>query len=50
MGGNYFEMLYVQNTVKDIASKHRSIFAQFFTMQEKEILAKATGIQEKNWW
>ena len=34
---------------KDGAYLYRSIFAQFMTMQEKQILARAVEIQKENW-
>ena len=34
--------------VKDGAYKYRSIFVRFMTMREKQILARAIGIQKEN--
>ena len=34
---------------KDGAYLYRSIFAWFMSMREKEILARAIGIQKENW-
>ena len=36
-------------TVPTCTNTDRSIFAQFMTMQEKQILARAIGIQKENW-
>ena len=36
-------------SLKDVDSLCRSIFAQFMTMWEKHILARALGIRKENW-
>ena len=43
------ELLMPQQNSETSCNKNRSIFVQFMTMREQQILARPTGIQKENW-
>ena len=43
------EVDYRDFTLRTVLTKYRSIFLLFMTMREKQILARAIGIQKENW-
>ena len=44
--GNFFFTLY---NLRAVPTNTEVFFAQFMTMREKQILARASGIQKQNW-